>query len=320
MKSFVIGTTVGILAVALPAFGQASYEIAYTFNDEPEVVRVEPEPFYLLADATELPDGVRSQVVVMSFPFADSSAGLAAVGSGQRFSTTGPQAEALIRGRTAATFADFVFSGEGSGFIEVDLRVLFGSVQVLIPSGDGRIGMEYLFEVEAKIASQQYDGASKIVILDGDRGYSRERSGFLDDLPDDRVATIRGIEVPLNEPVSIRIELAASALRPEGSRGTQMSINRRIPETGFPIDRDVFVVPDGVRVDSLQARIEDNRWRFCQADLDHDGELTLFDFLEFRRLFDASDAKADFDGDDALTVFDFLAFQNRFDAGCRFDI
>ncbi|MEQ9095362.1 MAG: GC-type dockerin domain-anchored protein [Phycisphaerales bacterium] len=54
----------------------------------------------------------------------------------------------------------------------------------------------------------------------------------------------------------------------------------------------------------------------CPADLDGDGELTIFDFLAFQNLFDAMDPRADFDGDGAFTIFDFLAFQNAFDAGC----
>jgi hypothetical protein len=55
----------------------------------------------------------------------------------------------------------------------------------------------------------------------------------------------------------------------------------------------------------------------CPADIDGDGELTLFDFLAFQNLFDAGDLAADFDGDGSLTLFDFLAFQNAFDAGCE---
>ncbi|MFI4917643.1 MAG: GC-type dockerin domain-anchored protein [Phycisphaerales bacterium JB060] len=54
----------------------------------------------------------------------------------------------------------------------------------------------------------------------------------------------------------------------------------------------------------------------CPADLDADGELTIFDFLTFGNLFDLMDPRADFDGDGDFTVFDFLAFQNAFDAGC----
>jgi hypothetical protein len=55
----------------------------------------------------------------------------------------------------------------------------------------------------------------------------------------------------------------------------------------------------------------------CRADLDGDGQLTIFDFLMFQNLFDAGDLAADFDGDGRLTIFDFLAFQNEFDAGCE---
>lgn len=54
----------------------------------------------------------------------------------------------------------------------------------------------------------------------------------------------------------------------------------------------------------------------CEADLDGDGELTLFDFLEFQTLFDAGDPLADLDGDGSFTLFDFLAFQTSFAAGC----
>ena len=54
----------------------------------------------------------------------------------------------------------------------------------------------------------------------------------------------------------------------------------------------------------------------CPADMDFDGELTIFDFLAFQNLFDLQDPRADFDGDGDFTIFDFLAFQNAFDAGC----
>jgi len=54
----------------------------------------------------------------------------------------------------------------------------------------------------------------------------------------------------------------------------------------------------------------------CPADFDGDGELTVFDFLDFQSAFDAGEAAADFDGDGELTLFDFLAFSTAFDAGC----
>ena len=62
--------------------------------------------------------------------------------------------------------------------------------------------------------------------------------------------------------------------------------------------------------------VEGDLFTGCRADIDGDGDLTLFDFLAFQNLFDAGDLAADFDGDGDLTLFDFLAFQNEFDAGC----
>ena len=75
------------------------------------------------------------------------------------------------------------------------------------------------------------------------------------------------------------------------------------------------VFPDniGILIDFSSLEITSD---VCAADIDGDGELTLFDFLAFQNLFDAGDLAADFDGDGSLTLFDFLAFQNAFDAGC----
>ncbi|MGD1916808.1 MAG: GC-type dockerin domain-anchored protein [Phycisphaerales bacterium] len=55
----------------------------------------------------------------------------------------------------------------------------------------------------------------------------------------------------------------------------------------------------------------------CPADIDGDGQLTLFDFLAFQDLFQDGDPAADIDGDGRLTLFDFLAFQDAFDVGCE---
>ena len=54
----------------------------------------------------------------------------------------------------------------------------------------------------------------------------------------------------------------------------------------------------------------------CDADLDGDGDLTLFDFLKFVNLFNAQDPQADWDGNGAFELFDFLAYVNDFNAGC----
>lgn len=54
----------------------------------------------------------------------------------------------------------------------------------------------------------------------------------------------------------------------------------------------------------------------CQADLDGDGTLTLFDFLTFQDAFATGRDTADLDCDGELTLFDFLAFQSLFAVGC----
>jgi hypothetical protein len=54
----------------------------------------------------------------------------------------------------------------------------------------------------------------------------------------------------------------------------------------------------------------------CPADLDGNGLLDLFDFLEFTNLFNAGDMQADFEADGVLDLFDFLAFTNAFITGC----
>ena len=78
------------------------------------------------------------------------------------------------------------------------------------------------------------------------------------------------------------------------------------------ISADIFDAPD---LDAF-AQFELLPLGDCRADIDGDGELTIFDFLEFQNLFDSGDLAADFDGDGSLTLFDFLEFQNEFDAGC----
>ena len=55
----------------------------------------------------------------------------------------------------------------------------------------------------------------------------------------------------------------------------------------------------------------------CPADIDTDGELTLFDYLMFLNFYADGDLRADFDGSGDLAVLDFMAFRAQFDAGCE---
>lgn len=54
----------------------------------------------------------------------------------------------------------------------------------------------------------------------------------------------------------------------------------------------------------------------CRADINGDGTLDLFDFLDFQSAFSLGDPAADFDDDGEFTIFDFLAFQSAFAIGC----
>ena len=76
---------------------------------------------------------------------------------------------------------------------------------------------------------------------------------------------------------------------------------------------DEYGFPD----ESGAAYLFDLSCRTCEADLDADGSLTVFDFLLFLNLFQDGDMLADFDGDGELSIFDFLAFQTAFDTGCE---
>jgi hypothetical protein len=76
------------------------------------------------------------------------------------------------------------------------------------------------------------------------------------------------------------------------------------------------VTGDGIADFAVAAAVGDTVYVVkgnCVADLDGDGQATIFDFLAFQNAFDAGDPIADFDGDGSLTIFDFLAFQNAFD-------
>lgn len=55
----------------------------------------------------------------------------------------------------------------------------------------------------------------------------------------------------------------------------------------------------------------------CRPDLNGDGAVDFFDFLEFQNLFAAGDPRADFTGDGVLDFFDFLAFQQAVAEGCH---
>lgn len=54
----------------------------------------------------------------------------------------------------------------------------------------------------------------------------------------------------------------------------------------------------------------------CYADLDGDGQITIFDVVMFIDLFTAGDLHADANGDGTLNILDFIAFQELMQQGC----
>lgn len=55
----------------------------------------------------------------------------------------------------------------------------------------------------------------------------------------------------------------------------------------------------------------------CDADLDGNGRLDVFDFLEFINRFNAQDPASDYTADGRFTMMDFATYLNLFDGGCR---
>jgi hypothetical protein len=54
----------------------------------------------------------------------------------------------------------------------------------------------------------------------------------------------------------------------------------------------------------------------CPADVNGDGNVDIFDYLEFLNAYAAGDPLADCDSSGILDVFDFFCFRRAFDAGC----
>ncbi|OAB62985.1 hypothetical protein AY599_15035 [Leptolyngbya valderiana BDU 20041] len=108
--------------------------------------------------------------------------------------------------------------------------------------------------------------------------------------------------VPYNQ--SVRL---LQALTNAGTEATLLPV----PDAGHGLPRSVAL--------EVKAWLDARRPTLgcaCPADIDADGALTVFDFLEFQNLFATGSPAADFDGDGELTFFDFLAFQTAFATGC----
>ena len=59
------------------------------------------------------------------------------------------------------------------------------------------------------------------------------------------------------------------------------------------------------------------RASLCAADINLDGELDFFDYLDFVALFSVGDRDSDFNADGTIDLFDYLDFTMAFGAGCN---
>jgi V8-like Glu-specific endopeptidase len=132
---------------------------------------------------------------------------------------------------------------------------------------------------------------------------------------DDRDADRLTIEMSSNGGASW--ELVESVPHAEGWEVREFEVGDFVPLTGeFRIRFSATDNPNDSVTEAAIDAFKLTECNTCRVDLNGDGELDFFDFLEFQDLFAAGDLRADFDGSGDLDFFDFLAFQNEFAAGC----
>ncbi|MEQ8318198.1 MAG: GC-type dockerin domain-anchored protein [Phycisphaerales bacterium] len=298
--------TLGAVGTCAPlAMGQARFEAGYQFNDEPEVVRVDPIPFLIFAER-----GMLAQEAILAFPFMrGADAGLLDLRVTASRGRSGGD-ETLTRGWTEVTFSDVVFESSGVG-----LSVRYGGGGFTLCCLDVIAGATLVEEQQFELDGDVRTGTF-IATVNSSGPPDVERTGIIEDgIPPGGVIELSGFRVPVNTPVALRVRLSRSIWVPATTDDWRTTFSSTtLPDLAF--DDVVFDVPDGVTVQSAQVGIRDNQRVRCITDLDRDGELTIFDFLAFQNLFDANDPTADLDFDGELTIFDFLNFQNAFDAGC----
>ncbi len=292
------------------AAGQARFEAGYRFNDEPEVVRVEPTPFF-----TQVERDMRAQRTTLVFPFTRTEfGGFADVTVSASRGRDGGDA-LLTLGWTEVEFSDVVFESSASEPIEVGFRIRFDSAPIAFCCSDVIAGATFRARHDFELAGDSRTGTlTATVVPSGPPDV--ETTGFLEGgFPPDRQFRFDGFRVPVNTPVTFRVRVQRSIEVPATTDRFQTSYS---PASAwdFASEQDVFEVPDGVTVRSGQIGIRDNQRVRCITDLDRDGQLTIFDFLAYQNLFDENDPTADLDFDGELTIFDLLIFQNAFDAGC----
>lgn len=304
------------LAFTGAAIAQPVYEIGHQYNGEPEVVETHPEPFGAGQNPVTV-DGYQ-RYSTMYFPWTQWLARqpglMVSIVQVDARTPDDPRPDFSFRNRASVTFTDLVFTSPQSEPISVDLSMAIGTSPFILDQADGNQAV-VLFEYEVELEGDTRVGASRLTFTGTE--FVRERTGLMEGLPPDRVVVLEGFTVPVNTPVSLRIEAAKSFIVPAATGRLRLdTFGGGQSDIGFKLEGPLFVVPDGVGVNSDQAQILDNDFVYCRGDLDGDLRMTVFDYLEFFNLFMDGDSRADLDFDGEFTVFDFLAYLNLYDMGC----
>ncbi|MFG0285296.1 MAG: ASPIC/UnbV domain-containing protein, partial [Phycisphaerales bacterium JB039] len=123
----------------------------------------------------------------------------------------------------------------------------------------------------------------------------------------------------------VRVTTSSGTRMRQITAGTSV-LSQEPPEAHFGLGADdtvrelVIEWPGGgvsVRRNLAPDQIIDILRTGCPADVNADGALDFFDFLEFLNLFARQDPRADVDQDGAFTALDFQTFQSDFVGGCR---
>lgn len=129
-----------------------------------------------------------------------------------------------------------------------------------------------------------------------------------------------GDTVPPDTEFTFEIDLCATGVKSYLAQGLDagmvhlMATSLHVAQPGGPTTYPVFYSKENAVAAALgyTATFELTVVLDDDADLNGDGVLDLFDFLEFTNLFNAGDPLADYTDDCTLDLFDFLAFVNAF--------
>lgn len=238
--------------------------------------------------------------------------------------------DAKVNGKPYAGKA-YVFSRSGEAWTEAT------RLTSKIPVSDGAFGISVAVDSDTVVigTNEGYDGAAYVFGRDGPNWPLKQMlvpdHGFLPDFG--WSVAIAGDQMAVGAPgqdgpdgyeygsmyLFVRNDTkwtqAAEITASDGAAwdqfGTSVAIARNVALAGAPLD----ATPAGEGAGSAYF-YDLNCQPTCYPDFTEDGELNLFDFLDFVNEFNAQGTSADCDQNNVFDLFDFLCFVNAFNLGC----